>query len=61
MVALDNRIILVEDDEDLVRGISYTLEKEGHRINQFIIDNMLSWGNTRFNVYCGEAIYPEEH
>lgn len=35
------------------------LKKEG-KINQFIIDNMLSWENTGFNVYCGEAIYAEE-
>lgn len=35
------------------------LKKEG-KINQFIIDNMLCWENTGFNVYCGEAIQPEE-
>lgn len=29
---MGNRIMLVEDDEDLVRGISYTLEKENFNI-----------------------------
>ncbi len=35
------------------------LKKEG-KITQFIIDNMLSWGNTGFNVYCGDPIHHEE-
>jgi hypothetical protein len=36
------------------------LKKEG-KITQFIIDNMLSWKNTGFNVYCGDPIHQEEH
>jgi hypothetical protein len=36
------------------------LKKEG-KITQFIIDNMLSWKNTGFNVYCGDPIHHEEH
>ena len=32
-VQVGNRILLVEDDEDLVRGISYTLEKENFDID----------------------------
>jgi hypothetical protein len=35
------------------------LKKEG-KITQFIIDNMLNWQHTGFNVYCGDPIYHED-
>ena len=35
------------------------LKKEG-KINDAIIENMLSWHHSGFNIYCGPAIYPDE-
>jgi hypothetical protein len=33
------------------------LKKEG-KINNFIIDNMINWHHSGFNIYCGQAVNP---
>ena len=33
------------------------LKKEG-KINSFIIDNMMNWQHSGFNIYCGQAVSP---
>jgi hypothetical protein len=35
------------------------LKKEG-KITDFIIENMMGWHHSGFNVYCGEAIWPSD-
>jgi len=35
------------------------LKAEG-RINDFVIDNMMGWHHSGFNVYCGETIWPHD-
>jgi hypothetical protein len=64
-----------KNDQDFIKSISpkgkdlekafqmevlNMLEKEG-KITQFIIDNMLNWENTGFNVYCSAPIYHEDN
>ncbi len=46
--------------EELFRlEIFKMLKKEG-KITNFIIDNMMSWANSGFNVYCGNTIWPDD-
>jgi hypothetical protein len=35
------------------------LKTEG-KINDVVIENMLSWHHNGFNVYCGPAIWPHD-
>ena len=35
------------------------LKKEG-KINGAIIENILTWHHSGFNVYCGESIWPSD-
>jgi hypothetical protein len=39
------------------REVFALLEKEG-MINEFVIDNMMHWRHTGFNVYCGKTLWP---
>ena len=34
------------------------LKKEG-KINDAIIENMMNWHHSGFNIYCGETIWPD--
>ena len=58
---LDNRILLVEDDEDLVRGISYTLEKEGYIVdNASNLTEALNKMNTKkYNLILLDVMLPD--
>ena len=33
------------------------LKKEG-KISDFVIENMMSWPHSGFNIFCGNTIYP---
>ena len=35
------------------------LKAEG-RINDFVIENMMRWHHSGFNVYCGGAVWPQD-
>jgi hypothetical protein len=35
------------------------LKSEG-KINDAIIENMMSWHHSGFNIYCGKAIWPHD-
>ncbi len=35
------------------------LKAEG-RINDFVIENIMRWHHSGFNVYCGEALWPHD-
>jgi len=49
--------------EDLEEAFQYEvlkmLKKEG-KINDAIIENMLSWHHSGFHVYIGDRIYPQD-
>ncbi len=36
------------------------LKAEG-KVNDAVIENMLSWHHSGFNVYCGPTIWPNNH
>jgi hypothetical protein len=52
------------DPKELERAFRFEvlkmLKSEG-KITDLVIDNMLSWYNSGFNVYCGSAISPFDH
>jgi hypothetical protein len=43
---------------DLFRGEVFKMLKKAGKIDDHIIENMLSWHHSGFNVYCGPAINP---
>lgn len=61
MYKLDNKILLVEDDEDIVRGISYTLEKEGYIVdNAFTLTEALDKMNIKkYNLILLDVMLPD--
>ncbi len=44
--------------EDLFRHEVFKLLRAEGKINDAIIENMLNWRHSGFNVYCGDAIWP---
>lgn len=61
MVCVGNRILLVEDDEDIVRGISYTLEKENFNIiNANTMAEAIQKTNTQeYNLILLDVMLPD--
>lgn len=43
---------------DLFRGEVFKMLKREGKIDDHIIENMLNWHHSGFNVYCGPAINP---
>lgn len=46
-------------EEPFRQEVFKMLKKEG-KINDFIIENMMSWHHSGFNVYCGAPIWPHD-
>ena len=47
------------DLEELFRTEIFRMLKKERKINDSLIENMMNWHNSGFNVYCGESIQPE--
>ncbi|WP_297287868.1 transposase, partial [Moraxella sp.] len=47
-----------KDLEDMFRYEVFKMLKAEGKINDAIIENMMQWHHSGFNVYCGEAIWP---
>ena len=47
-----------KDLEDLFRYEVFKMLKAEDKINDAVIENMMQWHHSGFNVYCGEAIWP---
>jgi len=47
-----------KDIENLFRHEVFKMLKAEGKINDTVIENMLSWHHSGFNVYCGDAIWP---
>ena len=47
-----------KDLEDLFRYEVFKMLKAEGKINDAVIENMMQWHHSGFNVYCGEAIWP---
>ncbi len=47
-----------KDLEDLFRYEVFKMLKSEGRINDLVIENMMNWRHSGFNVYCGKAIWP---
>jgi len=50
-----------KDLEDIFRHEILKMLKSEGKVNNTIIENMLSWHHSGFNVYCGPAIRPHDH
>jgi hypothetical protein len=48
------------DLEDLFRYEVFKMLKAEGKITDAVIENMLSWHHSGFNVYCGPAIWPHD-
>jgi len=48
-----------KDLEELFRYEIFKMLKAEGKINDAIIENMMQWHHSGFNVYCGEAIWPQ--
>ena len=46
------------DLEELFRAEVFRMLKKERKINDSLIENMMSWHNSGFNVYCGDPIQP---
>lgn len=46
------------DLEDLFRHEIFQMLKAEGKINDTVIENMVNWHHSGFNVYCGNAIWP---
>ncbi|MBW1995959.1 MAG: transposase [Deltaproteobacteria bacterium] len=46
------------DLEELFRYEVFKMLKEEGKINDTVIENMLTWHHSGFNIYCGNAIWP---
>ena len=46
------------DLEELFRTEVFRMLKKERKINDSIIENMMTWNNSGFNVYCGDPIQP---
>jgi hypothetical protein len=44
--------------EQLFRCEVFKMPKSEGIINEVIFENMMNWRHSRFNVYCGKAIWP---
>jgi hypothetical protein len=47
-----------KDLEDLFRYEVFKMLKSEGKINDLVIENMMNWRHSGFNVYCGHAIWP---
>ncbi len=47
-----------KDLEDLFRYEVFKMLKAEGKITDVIIENMMNWHHSGFNVYCGDAIWP---
>jgi len=47
-----------KDLEDLFRYEVFKMLKAEGKINDAVIENMMQWHHSGFNVYCGDAIWP---
>ena len=46
------------DLEELFRYEVFNMLKAEGKINDVVIENMMNWYHSGFNVYCGNAIWP---
>ena len=46
------------DLEELFRHEVFKMLKAEGKINDVVIENMMNWHHSGFNVYCGKAIWP---
>ena len=46
------------DLEELFRYEVFNMLKAEGKINDVVIENMMNWHHSGFNVYCGKAIWP---
>ncbi len=49
-----------KDLEDLFRYEVFKMLKAEGKINDLVIENMMNWRHSGFNVYCGHAIWPHD-
>ena len=47
------------DLEDAFRREVFALLKKEGKLNDFVIDNMMNWHHSGFNVYCGKTLWPD--
>lgn len=50
---------VAKDLEDTFRRKVFALLKKEGLINEFVIDNMINWHHSGFNVYCGKTLWPD--
>ena len=48
------------DLDDLFRTEVFRMLKKERKINDSLIENMMTWHHSGFNVYCGDSILPSE-
>jgi hypothetical protein len=49
-----------KDLQDLFRYEVFKMLKAEGKINDAVIENMLSWRHSGFNIYCGPSIWPND-
>ena len=49
------------DLEELFRTEVFRMLKKERKINDSLIENMMTWHHSGFNVYCGDSIQPYDH
>ncbi|WP_291460325.1 transposase [Desulfobacula sp.] len=59
MFTCDLKVMLEDLEEAFQYEVLKMLKKEG-KINDAIIENMLSWYHSGFHVYIGDRIYPQD-
>ena len=47
------------DLEDAFRREVFALLKKEGKLNDFVIENMMNWHHSGFNVYCGKTLWPD--
>jgi hypothetical protein len=47
------------DLEDTFRREVFALLKKEGKLNDFVIENMMNWHHSGFNVYCGKTLWPD--
>jgi len=50
---------VAKDLEDAFRREVFALFKKEGMITDFVIDNMMRWHHSGFNVYCGKTLWPD--
>ncbi len=49
-----------KDLEDAFRHEVFKMLKAEGKINDAVIENMMGWHHSGFNIYCGPAIWPHD-